>query len=324
MDELLRPLRHASRELRRNWRQLTWWRERIDDRINTPVQQIVRRRSSALNVLDERWDTLIVLDACRADLFRRRVDTTRFDETSIVRSPASETREWLMHTFDGEHGDVVYVAGNPMVSNVMPGSFHSLVEAWREGWDSSTGLICPEAVTASAIDAHESFPNKRLVVHYMQPHAPFVDHPELNYSTNFDDLGLEIVDDHPHNHEDTKCANVWDALEKGLVERGDVWDGYGQTLDRVMDEVETLLETFDDRIVVTSDHGNALGERAWPVPIRTYGHPGNKRLSELIQVPWVVREGERRDIKRGDVDSDTEVSHEHVEKRLAHLGYAEK
>jgi hypothetical protein len=54
-----------------------------------------------------------------------------------------------------------------MVSNVVPGAFHSLVEAWRDGWDPTTGIIRPDAVTAAALEARETFPEKRIIVHYM-------------------------------------------------------------------------------------------------------------------------------------------------------------
>jgi hypothetical protein len=80
MEGFLGSFEHAVRELGENWRHPNWWRDRIEDRINTPVQQYVRPRSKALNVLDADWDTLIVLDACRADLFDQQVDTSSFDE----------------------------------------------------------------------------------------------------------------------------------------------------------------------------------------------------------------------------------------------------
>lgn len=44
----------------------------------------------------------------------------------------------------------------------------------------------------------------------------------------------------------------------------------------------------DGTTVVTSDHGNHLGEFATPFPIRLYGHPEGIRTPELIRVPWLV------------------------------------
>lgn len=55
---------------------------------------------------------------------------------------------------------------------------------------------------------------------------------------------------------------MWDALAKGLIDADAVWDGYAHNLDEVMPEVERLLDAFDDRVVVTSDHGNSFSERA--------------------------------------------------------------
>jgi hypothetical protein len=60
------------------------------------------------------------------------------------------------------------------------------------------------------------------------------------------------------------------------------------------------------------------------VPTRTFGHPGKKRLSELVLVPWAVVEGERRHVESGGVESQTAVTDEEVQERLTHLVYAEE
>lgn len=110
-------------ELKDNWRDKLWWRGRIRDRINTPVQTALRPRENAVNFVDQDWDTLIILDACRNNLFHEVVDKSKFDEITTVRSPGSFTREWISETFDDKHGDIVYVTGNPIVSNQNPTGF---------------------------------------------------------------------------------------------------------------------------------------------------------------------------------------------------------
>lgn len=308
-------------ELRQNWDNGMWWRERVRDRINSPVQTTVRPQKEGVNFVERDWDTLVLLDACRNDLFQEVVDKSKFDNLTTVISPGSFTREWLSETFDGEHGDIVYVTGNPMVSDQKSDSFHSLIEAWREGWDPEKKIVRPNAVTDAAIQARENYPKKRIIVHYMQPHAPFIDHPELNFWAEPEKLGLERSPQRSNveNHID----DVWDALAFGLVEKDDVWEGYRYTLEQVLDEVDILLDNFDDRIVVTSDHGNLLGERGWPIPVRVYGHPANQRMSDLIQVPWAIVEGDRRKIESGSPESESEASEREVWDQLSKLGYVD-
>jgi hypothetical protein len=66
--------------------------------------------------------------------------------------------------------------------------------------------------------------------------------------------------------------------------------------------------------VLTADHGNALGERAIPFPIRVYVHPNNLRMPVLTDVPWfVLPYTERKSIVAGDESV--------IEDRLSALGY---
>jgi hypothetical protein len=83
------------------------------------------------------------------------------------------------------------------------------------------------------------------------------------------------------------------------------------------------LSELGGKTVVTSDHGNLLGERTSPIPVRDWGHPLSLYAEELVSVPWVTFEnGERRQViaeshksnKKGTTDKT-------VEERLRQLGY---
>jgi len=310
--------RYVMSELRENASNFDWWRDRIQQRINSPIQGKVKQRKRALHLLEEQWDTLIILDACRADLFESISETATIGECDTVQSVASSTPEWLQRTFGSSHGDIVYVTGNQMVTRHRPDSFHSLIETWKEGYDSEESVVRPETVTKAALDARERFPDKRLIVHYMQPHYPFIGHPELNYADyEFEDVGLESANDSKES-----IGSVWEALDRGIVDRESVWEGYKENLRVVIPEVQKLVSNINDELIVTSDHGNSLGKRSWPVPLRTYGHPNNLRLSSLIDVPIVRVDGEPREVQD---DGTNPVERESAELRdqLADLGYLE-
>jgi len=178
-----------------------------------------------------------------------------------------------------------------------------------------------------AIEAHEEHPDKRIVVHYMQPHHPFIGFPELQYHgwqiDDFDDWA-----DHKEEtglSEEQRMAHPqtpWEALYMGEATADAIWDAYAQNLDLVLDAVDELLAATTGRTVLTSDHGNMFGERTWPIPMRVYGHPTGVRNRELVDVPWaVVDDGNRRDVTDGSVRSVSESANEVVEDRLNDLGY---
>lgn len=310
-------IEHAVSEIRTNWRRKDWWQGRIEQRLNSPVQSRIKPPSSELSILNREWSTLVVVDACREDLFKEIKYPISFDEIQSATSIASATPEWLKRTFGNSHGEIVYVAGNPMVSRHCPGKFHDLIEIWQDAYDPNTAIIDPQQVTEAAIEAHRKYNNKRIIVHYMQPHYPFIDRPELNYADyKFEDLGMER-----RKNQLTEFGNVWNALKAGAVKRDDVWEGYKHNLQVVLAEVSRVASHVDERMVVTSDHGNALGERSWPVPLRTFGHPENQRLSSLVRVPWAVLDGPKRSIVEEETTSSGVTTDEEVQDRLRNLGY---
>lgn len=316
-------------ELRENYDDPFWWRNRILHRIVGPFHlNVYPTRRGSLDVTTADWDTLVVLDACRVDLFEERTSLERYDQYRVVKSSGSATREWTLQNWGGgRFGDTVYVTANPFVSREVGGSFHELYEPWLTHFHENDRTVHPDDTTGVAIEAHQAYPDKRIVVHYMQPHHPFLTTPDLMFHgwqiPDFDDwtdhkeevgLSEEQRDAHPHT--------PWEALYMGLVSKAEVWKAYAKNLDVVLESVEDLIAAVDGRVVITSDHGNMVGERTWPIPMRVYGHPTGVRNPELVDVPWaVIDTGPRRETTEGSVRSTSESSGGVVEERLEDLGY---
>jgi len=89
--------------------------------------------------------------------------------------------------------------------------------------------------------------------------------------------------------------------------------------------VERLLGSLQGKTVVTSDHGNMIGESSHPVSITEYGHPGETYTPELVTVPWVVHvQGDRKRViseSPTTTEQDEMNTSEHIENRIKHLGY---
>lgn len=302
-----------------------WWRGRILEFLVAPIHtRLYPRRDGAVDIMDEDWDTLIVLDACRADLFEQHANLSDFDEYQRKVSRGSTTLEWVEQNFaDESYGDTVYITTNPYVSLAAGDAFHELVELWVDEFDDELNTVQPDQVVSAAKRVHEEYPHKRVVVHFMQPHHPFVPSPELQ----FDGWHVAEYDDWREDASNTTdekdgVGTPWEALFKGVVSREAVWNAYGSNLDLALDAVDDLLGDIEGKVAITSDHGNMLGERTFPFPLRVYGHPVGIRNSELVEVPWaVVQRGNRREIETDSTDSVGLDDQETIDDRLEALGY---
>ena len=264
------------------------------------------------SVLDEDWDTLIILDACRYDMFCE--ESTFSGPIEKRESRGSHTSQFIRGNFDGRTlHDVVYTNGSPQLEkrrDEIDAEFHAVSNVWNSNrWNDDLGTIPPEDMTDAAIEAHQDYPNKRHIVHYMQPHYPFFE-SDINRGTNWKERGK---------------FDLWDQLIRGRYEVSPdkVWEAYRDTLRRALPAVQELLDEIDGRVVVTSDHGNMIGERASPIPIKEWGHPIGIYTDELVTVPWNVHDdGTRRKIKaERPQSSESSVEDTVVTDRLQDLGY---
>ncbi len=273
-----------------------WWWNRTKRSVLYPIHRAATSSDSYTRVMDEEWDVLFLLDGCREDLFREVADIETFDEYRTVNSGASATNEWVARQFyRGAFTDTIYLTGNAVVSDNIPGAFYRFEDVWRDAYDDERRLIPPEPLADRARQVRKEHPEKRLIVHFSQPHYPFLDHPELQFDSESDG-----------------ASNVWAALRQGLVEENDVWDAYGDNLRSVLDVTLPLAEELDGRVVMTSDHGNLFGERISPIPIRQWGHPPGLAHPNLRTVPWAVLDG--------DSTSETENERD-IDDQLEALGY---
>jgi hypothetical protein len=282
-----RGLRYVLSEVGDNYRSFNWWRNRVFVRYVlgtlSRLHPAYPGYDEAVDVPSAEWDNLIVLDACRADAFERVVDTDRFDEYWSVVSAGSHSSEWTRRNFAGdEFGDIVYVSANPHTSKLAGDSFHDVVEMWNTAFDESAGTVLPDAMADAARDTADRHPDKRLVVHFMQPHGPFV--------------GSDV----PETAEDDRY-----------------WEAYDQNLAYVMDSVDELVADLSGRTVITADHGQIA-----PSPLRdavgVSGHKPGLRHPGVVVVPWAVIDGDRRETVDGETNSSTA---EAVDDRLRDLGY---
>ncbi len=134
--------------------------------------------TEGINIFAEDWDNLVILDACRDDQFR--VTNTLAGEVETKISRGSNTSEFLKANCNGHDlRDTVYVTASPIYyyhRDAIDAEFHEVVNVWNEeGWHEDVKTVLPETTTEYALDAADEYPDKRLLVHYIQPHYPFIE-----------------------------------------------------------------------------------------------------------------------------------------------------
>jgi hypothetical protein len=270
----------------------------------------------------ESWDYLILLDACRYDYFEQLYHKYFMGNLSKKLSVGSSTRQWRDKSFTEFYPDVIYISSNPYINYQVRTKgfwakehFSKVYDLWQSEWDSKKGTVLPEAVTKRAIEIINANRNKRAIIHYSQPHEPY--------------LGLDLSESVLHRHrplifgihkkndqKQTKPtttdkimkmlqglffriglkgnlafwklrefmnlapANHMDAIRRIAGKEG-LRKAYKQNLVLVLKQVAELLNHLTGKIVITADHGEMLGES------RCYGHWGGAKKKQLLEIPWL-------------------------------------
>jgi hypothetical protein len=274
------------------------------------------------DLMAEDWDNLILLDACRADVYQEQTPFSTAVETRL--SCGSGTPEFIQRNFVGEqHHDTVYLSSNPYVSLLNQGAFHEVIPLLDE-WDENQRTVPPGNVTAAARAAAERFSDKRLIVHFMQPHTPHLGPTATRLRENLELRGW----DHDHVEEGTSTrtdgTTIWDLVRTGEMTHETLRQSYRENLDIVLDEVQKLVPILSGKTVVSADHGEMLGERLFAFGPKEFGHTVGLLTEELRMVPWqVVKDDERREIVAEPPVASERLAENETRRRLRALGYVD-
>lgn len=278
------------------------------------------RFGAGSEVMAEDWDNLVILDGCRYDMFERRNGLEGELQSRI--SLGSTSEEFFQRNFEGRtFFDTVYVNANPYVPHLDldESTFHSVIDLLDE-WDTEIQTVHPETVAEAARTTHDEFPGKRLIVHFMQPHQPFIG----KKGGTIEGRGWLMGQEQSAAGEKT----IWQLLRDGEFDHrkiDQVWEAYDENLDIVVKYVNDLLEEFSGRTVITADHGNMVGERQWPIPTkRLYGHYYGVYTPELVKVPWfVIKDDTRKELRSEPPVEANRTDEDTTQQRLEALGYVE-
>ena len=251
---------------------------------------------------------LVVLDACRYDAL---LDSTHVlcplkVRVSKVLSSGSCTIDWLLNTFT-EPIDAVYVSANPLACYILrkgewrgrkfPAPFKGVVDVSARFWDGNVGTVRAEYVNLAA--TRYLLEGENIIVHYIQPHPPFVVETWLRDTG----VSLRVLVETP----------IYQLASTNKVARREFKRAYIENLRYVLGNAKKLIQAalrLGYRVAVTSDHSELLGVYAphimfvklfrknpleyvknwlpYVLGLRlVVGHPCGWLSRELYEVPWV-------------------------------------
>jgi hypothetical protein len=278
------------------------------------------------NIYTRDWDLLILLDACRVDALRRLVPEYEFmTDVDSHMSLGSSSPEFMAATFTEPYtsdiGRTAYVSGNAHSEFVFenrqmpedqkdaylhwtdwdtvdPSTFGLLDHVWRYTERMEAGPCDPKHLIERTIRLGRERRFARVIVHFHQPHAPYVSHPHREGRG-------------PEPHE----SAPFQAIRRG-VQRDKVWNAYLNEIRFIVDQLPLLLKNFEaDTAVISADHGELFGKYL-------YSHPSGLLHPKLRWVPWATVGTVDERTYKATLDRSDEVVHPASE-RLRELGYIE-
>lgn len=294
-------------------------------RIITPLSIYLHSRfSNNLDVFNEEWDLLIILDTCRVDAIQQVGGEYPFIEEVESRwSVGAQSAEWLMNTFTTSRRNVIsrtaYVTSNPhavtviknslkknydggpamrinrlrtygVTSPVTPEAFYDFCLLYNNSTDyGSIKYPSPRSVTDHVINLDRSGESPpKIIAHFMPPHSP--------YLARCIEGEIEILDE-------SRPSTSFEA--------------YLDNLRWALEEVSVLIENVNrEKVVITADHGENFHLRS----IRKPHYPG-MITPTVRQVPWVVTSATDDRTYEPDLPEEDEQKSMSPEETLDALGY---
>jgi len=227
-------------------------------------------------------------------------------ELKKVNSPAAWTVGWLKITFDGHPmKDTVLIWDHPVVDRIrniqrqiehgkrfdVRGNFKKTYDMWEIGYDESLGYLPPDLTTDKVFEELKEDNNQRIIAKYRQIHDPYL---YYKGETNLPISKPKYSSLRKVLYEVLSDEVIWTIRKKFNMMPESwlnaIWLKYGQNgiiqgyrgdFDLMLRHAKKIIDSFSDKnIVVTSDHGERLGERG------RYSHGG--KLEKVIkEVPWL-------------------------------------
>ena len=179
--------------------------------------------------------------------------------------------------------------------------FKEIIDVWEFGYDKSIDAVHPKTMIDTTIKVVNENSGCRFISKFNQIHDPYlyylnkgkkiIEHENffvrnkiarkgINLrkilNTLFSDETIWKIQKRFGYTPSSGIASMWLKYGKeGIIK------GHTEDLRLILKYIKEIIDCFSSKtIVITSDHGELLGE------YKRYGHHTEKRYKELIEVPW--------------------------------------
>jgi hypothetical protein len=329
IDTLIKALQNPQK-LRREIKRI------LDSAVHMPRRLLFSSNHEYMSdIMAEDWDNLIILDACRYDIIN---DTIGDHDVDYKNLDSSTSSEFIDKYFKGnEYRDTIYVTSNPYGARVndvfykkitpYDGEYDIIEDTHGESWK-------PDIVFDTALGVIKENPNKKMIVHFMQPHAPYFGEAADQLREKIRTRGYEFwawddgIEREEMDNNQYILSNLLDAAKKGVITADELIEVYIENLEIVLEYAYRLSDKMEGKTVLTADHGEMLGENKHLLVSdmrgleQNFGHGRNIYTEELRQVPWIVLDSDiRKEVTKADKIENSEEIDSNIEDQLRALGY---
>lgn len=284
--KIFKFIKRATREFKHGCYKYEWWRFKAPSLIIRAIFRVFQRSNNGIYITKEDWDNLIILDACTYELFAQ----TNWIKGKLEKKVSRGSHTWmfLKENFKGYYPDTVFVSANPFIWDFRNCFYQTIY----------IDSILPEILLEYVMEVDRVYHDKRLIVHFIQPHDPFIGKTQIEEAKKED-------------------INPFYLFAKGKIKESILRQAYQDNLKRVLPVIEKLVNEFTGKTIITSDHGEAFGARVPFFPVRIYGHSG-PRIKELVEVPWLTIEKfpRKRITRKGDKKKPIIIYENEIRKHL--------
>lgn len=227
------------------------------------------------------WDNLIILDCCRNDYFQELANNffNIKGSNQKIKAPHTRTIDFLNDAlteidgtcYSGWHklgkGNNANYLGEEKEPYYIDQNFTHVKESFQNIYEKNRQTVHPEKLTDKYINQLEEGENKR-VFWYTQPRKPYIGTIKMDFKEEYGGI--------------YRYLNIEKPAEQSFFIK--TWrKAYRANLILVLQHVSRLVHELEGRTVITSNHGEALGEN------NVYGH--FEKTEEVEKVPWFKIEG---------------------------------
>jgi len=252
------------------------------------------------DIFKKDWDMLVILDACRYDAFIESDILLKNHEIKRANTFCNGTFSWIKNNITpADCSETIYL--NPIIlfERYARHTFFKVINVWEILWDNYYGTILPDDMTKITLKQIKKYPNKRFIIHYHQPHPPFLNQEFRKHKKVI--LTPKLVQDRDNGKVENP-SHTFGGFVKGQMVRifgperawklmfrvgiepngmGQLYkyfsmeqikEAYRENIRIALRSVNKLISETDKKVVITSDH--------------SYDYYGRK-VKRGECVPWV-------------------------------------